>query len=95
VRTTPTPDVDDAEDLLPSEGSESALRKDRTIKAPLFARYGLREYWTVNVMKREVEVNVKPLDGDYSDTQTFAAHEPIVSAALPGLPVTPADFTLE
>ncbi|MGH7272827.1 MAG: Uma2 family endonuclease, partial [Polyangiaceae bacterium] len=39
------------------EVADSSLRKDRLIKAPLYARSGFREYWLVNVRSKTVEVH--------------------------------------
>jgi Uma2 family endonuclease len=89
------PYVDAAEVVLLVEVSESSLRKDRTIKAPLFARYAMSEYWIVNVQRKEVEVYSAPFDGAYRVKRTFEPHEPIVTAVLPGAPLTPAEFVPE
>jgi len=89
------PYVDHREVVLLVEVSESSLRKDRVVKAPLYARYAMSEYWIVNVARREVEVHTNPLDGAYRSKRTFATHEPIESAILPGPSPKPADFILD
>ena len=88
------PYVDSRQVVLLVEVSESSLRKDRNVKAPLFARYGMSEYWIVNVVRREVEVYSNPLDGAYSTKRTFRPDEPIVSTVLPGPPIAPAEFII-
>jgi Uma2 family endonuclease len=38
------------------EVSESSLRRDRKLKKRIYARAGVREYWIVNLMDRQIEV---------------------------------------
>ena len=42
------------------EISDSTLKRDRTTKAHLYARAGVPEYWTVNLVDRQVEVHRQP-----------------------------------
>ncbi len=42
------------------EVSESTLRFDQTVKARLYAEYGIEEYWIVNLVEKRIEVNRKP-----------------------------------
>ena len=46
--------------LLVIEVSGDSLRKDRGVKAALYARSGIPEYWTVNLVDRCVEVLREP-----------------------------------
>ncbi len=46
--------------LLLIEVSDSTLRKDRTIKAHLYARAGVPDYWIINLVDRQLEVRRKP-----------------------------------
>src|SRR4029077_12696675 len=39
------------------EVAESSLRKDRVVKASLYARAGIPEYWIVNLRERVIEVH--------------------------------------
>lgn len=81
--------------VLVIEVAVSSLRRDRALKAPLFARYGMAEYWIVNVLRREVEVYTGAADGAYRSLQTFTVGERIEASVLPGEPVTPADFIVD
>lgn len=42
------------------EVSNATLRKDRTIKAHLYAQAGLADYWIVNLVDRRLEVHRNP-----------------------------------
>ncbi len=42
------------------EISDSTLRKDRTIKAHLYAQAKLPDYWIVNLVDRQLEVHRNP-----------------------------------
>lgn len=72
-RTLPEPDVavvsgtirDYAKDhpktaLLIVEISDSTLRKDRGIKAHIYARAGIADYWIVNIQDRQLEIYRNP-----------------------------------
>lgn len=52
--------------FLVVEVAESSLRKDRTIKAPIYAETVVPEYWIVDLAGRAVEVHTDPRDGRYS-----------------------------
>lgn len=42
------------------EIGDATLRKDRLIKSHLYAQAGLREYWIVNLIDRQIEVHRDP-----------------------------------
>jgi Uma2 family endonuclease len=54
------------------EVAASSLRKDRRIKAPLYASSRVAEYWIVNVMERNIEVF---RDSDGTAYRTTSVHE--------------------
>jgi len=64
-----------------SPGSEA---RDRTLKATVYARYGVREYWLVDPVTRSVEVLVLGPSG-FQRFQLFHGGEELVSPLLPGL----------
>src|SRR4051812_35433459 len=55
----------------------SSLRKDRKIKAPLYAERGVPEYWIVDVDGGAVEVHTKPIEGRYESVRRHAKGETI------------------
>ncbi|HVC99062.1 MAG TPA: Uma2 family endonuclease [Pirellulales bacterium] len=42
------------------EVADSSLRSDRMLKLAIYAAAGIPEYWIVNLVDRQVEVNTKP-----------------------------------
>jgi Uma2 family endonuclease len=74
--------------LLVVEVSDTSLRKDREIKAPLYASAGVPEYWVVNLVDRRVEVFRAPRGGRYMDVS-----EQVREATL--RPVAFADVAIE
>jgi Uma2 family endonuclease len=67
--------------LLIVEVSLESLRKDRTLKADLYARAGVPEYWIVNLVDRCIEVRTQPVEGAYTRLETFPQ-----GAAIPFAP---------
>ncbi|MCB0521527.1 MAG: Uma2 family endonuclease [Saprospiraceae bacterium] len=45
-----------ADILLIIEVAESSIYKDREVKAPLYAKAGIAEYWIVNIPDEQIEV---------------------------------------
>jgi len=65
------------------EVSESSLRYDREVKAPLYARHGVPEYWIVDLKGRQVRFFRSPQSGRYTDVTSTDAPGVVVPAALP------------
>jgi Uma2 family endonuclease len=73
--------------LLIIEVADSSIRKDRLVKAPLYAKSGFREYWLINVRTRTVDVHRGPsLDGWASVTR-HSVGETLHPEAFPDLAV--------
>ena len=49
--------------LLVVEVSRTSLRRDRSVKLPIYAKNGVPEYWIVNLVDQEVEIHTRP-NGD-------------------------------
>jgi Uma2 family endonuclease len=73
--------------ILAIEVSGESLRKDRRVKAAVYARFGIAEYWIVNVDARVVEVYSDPdgTKGVYNQTRTVTTADTLTSEALPEL----------
>lgn len=59
------------------EVAESSERYDRLVKARLYARAGVSEYWLLAATKQTITVFSRPKDGQYTKEKKFA------SGALP------------
>jgi Uma2 family endonuclease len=69
------------------EVSDSTLRKDRGIKARLYAETEVPEYWVVDVQGQTIEVYTQPLNGKYQRAVTYRAGETASPAAFPDVKV--------
>ena len=57
----PTP----ADVLLVVEVADTTVEYDRQIKAPLYAKAGIAEYWLVNLPDEQIEIYAEPENGEY------------------------------
>lgn len=73
--------------LLVIEVSDTTLRYDRGVKARLYARAGISEYWVVALSRRAVLVHRDPSPEGYRTVFTVQGDQPIAALAFP-------DFTL-
>ena len=69
--------------LLAVEVAESSLEFDTTIKAELYARTGVHEYWVVDITTRSVIVYSMPAGGQYQRTMRRVDQSPFAPAMLP------------
>lgn len=74
-----------ADVLLIVELAETTLRYDRTIKARLYARHGILEYWVVDVEQRQLDRYRDPHDVTYARVDRPDLSRPITLAGLPAL----------
>ncbi len=65
------------------EVSDSSLTYDRTTKATLYAKAGVREYWIVNISLRQVEVHRNPRNDQYQNTQVYSIGQSVAPLAFP------------
>src|SRR5262245_49782973 len=69
--------------LLVIEVADSSLDFDRDIKAPLYARTGIAEFWLVDLQARMVTVFRDPVASGYRSERTAQADETLSPASLP------------
>jgi Uma2 family endonuclease len=71
--------------VLVIEIARDSLRLDRKVKGALYARFGVPEYWIVNLEDRVIEVFSDPdaTRAAYGRTRTVASGENLASEALP------------
>ena len=52
--------------LLAIEVATTTMRKDLKLKAALYAKYGVREYWVIDRKELTTTVHKAPVDGAWS-----------------------------
>jgi Uma2 family endonuclease len=63
------------------------LAYDQGKKLALYARYGISEYWIVDVEARCVHVHLEPVGNAYTQTRTVLMPESLAARALPTIEV--------
>jgi Uma2 family endonuclease len=71
--------------LLVIEVSDSTVRRDRDIKAALYARASVPEYWLIDVPRRVLEVRTRPAGGQYTHLDTYEREAKIHPVSFPDL----------
>ncbi len=81
------------EDLrLVVEVSDTTLRTDLIVKARLYARAGIAEYWILDINARKLYIHREPVGGEYTVITVHAETETIVLAVHPDAPIGIADI---
>lgn len=75
----PTPD----DTFLIIEVSESSLRYDLQVKAPLYARHQVPEYWVIDLKGRQVRFFRSPQSGQYADVSSTGTPGVVAPVMLP------------
>jgi Uma2 family endonuclease len=78
--------------LLIVEVAHTSHRKDREVKAPLYAACGVPEYWLVDVPARTVEVHTEPSEGLYTHVELRTAGDAIALVAFPDVAIAVGDL---
>ena len=73
--------------LLVIEISVSSMDYDRKVKARLYARHGIREYWVVDALERITWVHAGPSGDGWSSIVERGPGETLTTAALPGFAI--------
>jgi Uma2 family endonuclease len=97
LAVVPPGDYDEAHPdraLLIIEVADSSLRKDRLVKAPLYAASGFGEYWLVDVAAKMVEVYRGPslADSSWKSITRHGREETLAPEAFPEAALRVADF---
>lgn len=69
--------------LLVVEAALQTLPGDSTIKAHLYARHGVLEYWIVAIARRELIVHQQPTANGYADVRTYSENEAVAPLSAP------------
>ena len=78
--------------LLALEVSESTLRYDRAVKAPLYALHRIPEYWIVNIPGQAIEVHRSPDLGAYRETAVLTHGSTLTPLTFPHLSIPASDI---
>lgn len=78
--------------LLLIEVSNSSLRLDRKVKAPLYAEGGSPEYWIVDVAAARLEVFRAPVAGSWTEHFTLSASDTTRPVSFPDVEFPLKDF---
>ena len=78
--------------LLAIEVAQSSLSYDRKVKADLYARRGIAEYWIVDLNGGEVIRHTDPVDGRYSRVAAVPHDHEFAPGLLPACVVTTRDI---
>ncbi len=78
--------------LLLAEISSTTLAFDLTVKARLYARAAIAEYWVLDLAARRLIVHRSPLGDAYQSVIAYDAHEPVSPLAAPEHSLLPASL---
>ena len=81
-----------ADILLIVEVSESSIDYDRDIKARVYARAGLAEYWVVDLNEDVVHVHSDPFSGIYRSVASYRRDQSIAPRLLPACTISTLDL---
>ena len=81
-----------AEVYLVVELADSSLRIDLGLKARIYARYGIREYWVVDVQGRRIVVHRGPAGEIWNEVRVIGAAESIAPLAFPDVAIRLGDL---
>jgi Uma2 family endonuclease len=65
------------------EVADASLAFDLNVKAPLYARAGIVEYWVIDINARRLLVFRHPVEGEYRSTTKYAANDNVSPLAAP------------
>jgi Uma2 family endonuclease len=78
--------------LLVVEVADSSLSYDCRVKAPIYASYGVREYWVADAVRQTVRVHRAPTRSGYDDVEEFDPDVTITPVTIPELTIRLADL---
>jgi Uma2 family endonuclease len=76
--------LDRGEAHLIIEVAASSLAYDKDLKARLYARHGVREFWVIDANNRTTWVHAGPSGDEWSSITLRGPHEALTTPALPG-----------
>ena len=73
--------------LLAIQFGVSSLRYDKLVKAALYARHGMREYWVIDANERTTWVHTGPSQDGWSSVVERRSIETLTTPAVPGFSI--------
>jgi Uma2 family endonuclease len=73
--------------LLVVEVAETSADSDRSLKIPLYARYGIPEAWLVDLLEERIEIYRHPTPQGYRSLHIAHRGETVSPALIPSLTV--------
>ena len=64
------------------EVADTTLEKDREVKAPLYAKANISEYWILNVVEKQLEIFTNPINGEYQNRSIIKGNDIAVFEAF-------------
>lgn len=86
------PDVRGDTALLVVEIADSSHTYDLETKAPIYAAFGVREYWVIDAKSLVTTVHRRPSAGGYAERMTHASNETVAPEAVPMLGMSLAEL---
>jgi Uma2 family endonuclease len=81
-------EVRGADSLLVIEIADSSIPKDTKLKAPRYAKHGVRHYWVVDVIKEQTLCYSAPAKAGYPEPQAVPFDQPLTLPFAPALAFT-------
>jgi Uma2 family endonuclease len=78
--------------ILVVEVADSTVAYDRSVKGPLYARQGIREYWLLDLPAKVLEVYRRPEPDGYRDVRRLTRGDSIAPDACPDVVLAVADL---
>jgi len=79
--------LDPGEAHLVVEVAARSLAYDKTLKAPLYARHRVREYWVIDANERVTWVHTEPRSGRWSSIVKRGSQDALTTPALPSFSI--------
>lgn len=70
------------------EVSDTTLKKDRGLKARLYAETEVPEYWIIDVVGKAIEVHTRPANGRYQGVVRYVVGQTVTPEAFPDIKVS-------
>jgi Uma2 family endonuclease len=89
-----TPDVRGSDALLVVEVADSSLRYDLNSKAPIYATFGVPEYWVINAVTLTTMVHRRPSGKVWDFVDEVPPGDTLTTSLVPAFSVSLAAFQL-